>query len=66
MHWKTSPLAKRSKELKGTSLGGAVEQMNRFAARQSYRVHEQVLSNPAEPAEVRRAARRRSTGSSRR
>lgn len=46
MHWKTSPLAKRSKELKGTSLGGAVEQMNRFAARQSYRVHEQVLSNP--------------------
>jgi hypothetical protein len=46
MHWKSSPLAKRSKELKGTSLGGAVEQMNRFAARQSYRVHEQVLSNP--------------------
>ena len=47
MHWKTSLLAKRSKELKGTSLRGAVEQMNRFAARQSYRVHEQVLSNPA-------------------
>jgi hypothetical protein len=47
MHWKTSPLAKRSKGLKGTSLGGAVEQVNRFAARQSYRVHEQVLSNPA-------------------
>jgi hypothetical protein len=46
MHWKTSPLAKRSKELKGTSLGGAIEQMNRFAARQSYRVHEQALSNP--------------------
>lgn len=46
MHWKTSPLARRSKELKGTPLGGAVEQMNRFAARQSYRVHEDVLSNP--------------------
>ena len=46
MHWKTSALAKRSKELKGTPLGGAVEQMNRFAARQSYRAHEQVLSNP--------------------
>jgi hypothetical protein len=27
-------------------LGAAVEQMNRFAARQSYRLHEQVLSNP--------------------
>ena len=46
MHWKDSPLAKRSKELKGTSLGGTIEQMNRFAARQSYRAHEQVLSNP--------------------
>ena len=46
MHWKTSPLAKRSKELKGTSLGATVEQMNRFAARQSYRIHEEVLSNP--------------------
>jgi hypothetical protein len=46
MHWKTSPLAKRSKELKGTPLGGAIEQMNRFAARQSYRAHDQVLSNP--------------------
>jgi hypothetical protein len=46
MHWKTSPLAKRSRELKGTSKGRAVEQVNRFAARQSYRVHEQVLSNP--------------------
>lgn len=46
MHWKTSPLARRSKELKGTSLGAAVEQMNRFAARQSYRVHEEVISNP--------------------
>jgi hypothetical protein len=47
MHWKTSPLAKRSRELKGTSLGDAVEQMNRLAARQSYRLHEQVRSNPA-------------------
>jgi hypothetical protein len=46
MHWKTSPLAQRSKELKGTSLGGTVEQMSRFAARQSYRLHEDVLSNP--------------------
>ena len=46
MHWKTSPLAKRSKELKGTPLGGAIEQMNRFAARQSYRVHDELLSNP--------------------
>jgi len=46
MHWKTSRLAKRSKELKGTPFRGTVEQMNRFAARQSYRVHEQVLSNP--------------------
>jgi Phytanoyl-CoA dioxygenase (PhyH) len=46
VHWKTSPLAKRSKELKGTALGGAVEQMSRFAARQSYRVHEHELSNP--------------------
>ncbi len=46
MHWKTSALAKRSKELKGTSLGGTVEQMSRFAARQSYRIHDQVLSNP--------------------
>ena len=47
MHWKTSPLAKRSKQLKGTSLRGPVERMNRFAARQSYRVHERVLSNHA-------------------
>jgi hypothetical protein len=46
MHWKKSPLAKRSKELKGTPLGGTIEQMNRFAARQSYRVHEHTLSNP--------------------
>ena len=66
MHWKTSPLAKRSKELKGTPLGGAVEQMNRFAARQSYRVHEQVLSNPAEPPAVSPSTSRRSTASSRR
>jgi hypothetical protein len=46
MHWKNSPLAKRSKELKGTPLGATMEQMSRFAARQSYRVHEEVLSNP--------------------
>jgi hypothetical protein len=46
VHWKTSALAKRSKELKGTPLGGTVEQMNRFAARQSYRVHEELLTNP--------------------
>jgi hypothetical protein len=46
VHWKTSPLARRSRELKGTPLGETLEQMNRFAARQSYRVHEEVLSNP--------------------
>jgi hypothetical protein len=46
VHWKTSPLSRRSKELKGTPLGASIEQMNRFAARQSYRLHEQVLSNP--------------------
>jgi phytanoyl-CoA dioxygenase PhyH len=46
MHWKNSPLATRSKELKGTPLGGTIEQMSRFAARQSYRVHEHELSNP--------------------
>jgi hypothetical protein len=46
LHWKTSPLAKQSKELKGTPLGATIEQMSRFAARQSYRVHDQVLSNP--------------------
>jgi hypothetical protein len=46
VHWKTNPLAKRSKELKGTELGGAMEQMSRFAARQSYRVHEKNISNP--------------------
>jgi ectoine hydroxylase-related dioxygenase (phytanoyl-CoA dioxygenase family) len=46
MHWKTNPLATRSKELKGTELGGAMEQMSRFAARQSYRVHEKNISNP--------------------
>jgi hypothetical protein len=46
VHWKTSPLASRSRELKGTPLGGAIEQMNRFAARQSYRAHDEALSNP--------------------
>src|SRR5947208_2060462 len=56
MHWKRSALAKRSKELKGTPLGGTVEQMNRFAARQSYRIHEQILSDP--PSRERFAASR--------
>jgi len=46
VHWKSSPLATRSKELKGTPLGKTMEQMSRFAARQSYRVHDEVLSNP--------------------
>jgi len=46
MHWKSSPLATRSKELKGTTLGAGMEQMSRFAARQSYRLHDDVLSNP--------------------
>jgi Phytanoyl-CoA dioxygenase (PhyH) len=46
MHWKQSPLAKRSKELKGTPLGATMEQMSRFAARQSYRIHDEALSNP--------------------
>jgi hypothetical protein len=46
MHWKSSPLATRSKELKGTELGAGIEQMSRFAARQAYRVHDDVLSNP--------------------
>jgi hypothetical protein len=44
MHWKDSPLARRTKELKGTPLSGAMEQMSRFAARQSYRVYEQSLN----------------------
>ena len=46
MHRKDSPLATRSRELKGTPLGQTMEQMSRFAARQSYRVHDEVLSNP--------------------
>jgi Phytanoyl-CoA dioxygenase (PhyH) len=46
VHWKSNPLATRSKELKGTPLGKTMEQMSRFAARQSYRVHDEVLSNP--------------------
>jgi hypothetical protein len=46
MHWKSSPLAVRSKELKGTPLGAGMEQMSRFAARQAYRVHDEQLSNP--------------------
>jgi hypothetical protein len=44
MHWKNSPLARRSKELKGTPLGATMEQMSRFAARQSYRVYEGSLN----------------------
>jgi hypothetical protein len=44
MHWKDSPLATRTKELKGTPLGTTMEQMSRFAARQSYRVYEQSLN----------------------
>jgi hypothetical protein len=46
VHRKTSALATRAKELKGTPLGETIEQMNRFSARQSYRVHDEVLSNP--------------------
>ena len=46
MHWKSSALAQRSKELKGFPLGATIEQMSRFAARQSYRVHDEVISNP--------------------
>jgi hypothetical protein len=46
MHWKSSPLAARSRELKGTPLGAGMEQMSRFAARQAYRVHDEQLSNP--------------------
>jgi hypothetical protein len=44
MHWKDSPLATRTKELKGTPLGATMEQMSRFAARQSYRVYEESLN----------------------
>jgi hypothetical protein len=46
MHWKGNPLATRAKEMKGTPLGVGMEHMSRFTARQSYRVHDQVLSNP--------------------
>jgi ectoine hydroxylase-related dioxygenase (phytanoyl-CoA dioxygenase family) len=48
MHWKDSPLAKRTKELKGTPLSSAMEQMSRFAARQSYRVYEQSLNTESQ------------------
>jgi Phytanoyl-CoA dioxygenase (PhyH) len=44
MHWKDSPLARRTRELKGTPLAATMEQMSRFAARQSYRVYEQDLN----------------------
>jgi ectoine hydroxylase-related dioxygenase (phytanoyl-CoA dioxygenase family) len=44
MHWKNSPLAARTKELKGTPLSATMEQMSRFAARQSYRVYEESLN----------------------
>ena len=35
MNRKSSPLATRSKELKGTALGAGIEQLNRFASRQT-------------------------------
>ncbi|MFL5892021.1 MAG: phytanoyl-CoA dioxygenase family protein [Solirubrobacterales bacterium] len=44
MHWKDSPLARRTRELKGTPLAATMEQVSRFAARQSYRVYEQDLN----------------------
>jgi Phytanoyl-CoA dioxygenase (PhyH) len=44
MHWKDSPLAARTKDLKGTPLSSTMEQMSRFAARQSYRVYEGSLN----------------------
>jgi ectoine hydroxylase-related dioxygenase (phytanoyl-CoA dioxygenase family) len=44
MHWKDSPLARRTRELKGTPLAATMEQMSRFAARQSYRVYERDLN----------------------
>jgi hypothetical protein len=46
MHWKKSLLAKGSKGLRRTPLGAPVEQVNRAAARATYRVHDRVLSNP--------------------
>jgi hypothetical protein len=46
MNRKSSPLATRSKELKGTALGAGIEQMNRFASRQSYWIHDDILTNP--------------------
>jgi hypothetical protein len=46
MHWKTSTIAKRSKELKGQDSYSQVEQVNRYAARQTYRIHDQFVSNP--------------------
>jgi ectoine hydroxylase-related dioxygenase (phytanoyl-CoA dioxygenase family) len=46
MHWKTSALAKRSKEMKGEEIAPHVEQVNRYAARQTYVLHDRMLSNP--------------------
>ena len=48
MHWKDSPLARRTKELKGTPLSATMEQMSRFAARQSYRVYEESLNTDSQ------------------
>src|SRR3954465_15224629 len=48
MHWKDSPLARRTKELKGTPLSATMEQMSRFAARQSYRVYEESLNTESQ------------------
>ena len=46
MNRKSSPLATRSKELKGTALGAGIEQLNRFASRQAYWIHDEALTNP--------------------
>ena len=48
MHWKDSPLARRTRELKGTPLSATMDQMSRFAARQSYRVYEQSLNTESQ------------------
>src|SRR4051794_9500031 len=46
MHWKKSNLGKVSRRLKGKSIGAPIDQLNRFAARQTYRLHDCILSNP--------------------
>jgi len=46
MNRKSSPLATRSKELKGTALGAGIEQLNRFASRQAYWIHDDIVTNP--------------------